>query len=213
METLGKNLRGFQNVMKNKPEWLIPMAVVVLILLGLTALIYALYLMPPTQLSEHTQLYKYKVIKNHWWRDDTGLVEHFPPKLPDDASDIHLYYCSPELMAPGYFQLRVDYSDKQKIQTLYDTFYKERLCLYQKGKGFYDQKDPEAYFDVPDNCINYFLSDDKMYHSVEYPPGLTIIFLKVFEAGKYGNRWNHGDLAGVAINQNTGTLVYFAKIW
>jgi hypothetical protein len=199
-----------QNAMKNKPKWIILCTILVLII---SALLYAYFIVPPIFPSTHTELYKYKIIKNHWWQGSIGFVEHFPQKLPDDASAIHLYYEPPFLMGAGCFQLKIEYSDSQKIQQLYNKFYEERLCLYQKEKGFYDPKDPKAFFDLPDVFIHYYLSDDKMYDSAKYPSNFTIIFLKMNEAGGTGFRWNHGDISGVAINANDNTIVYFAEIW
>ncbi len=146
---------------------------------------------------------KYVDLYEKW--KDSGLLNHFPKRIPQKSHNVKLSALPKFLQGGGHFQIRYNLPKKDlnqlmdRYQTMAKAFYdggdKYKLINSNKGGGL-----PGTSF--------YTSGDDKIY---EFPEDYRIF---IIDAKPYReNNWNHGNSYGAVISIEKQEIIYYAESW
>lgn len=128
----------------------------------------------------------------------TDVDQHFPRKIPKDATNISFYYLPKFLMGDGHIQLRLK-RPSEEIKKLYQEFSSKKIKSFTGSDA--DKRDELylAFHTSGSKDINKFPSDYEIMLLGEYS-----------DQGKHGG---HGDQYGVAISLEKSEIVYWLDMW
>jgi hypothetical protein len=157
-----------------------------------------------------TDVARYSEIRDDDWHNGP-LVQHFPDKIPADATDVHVLYSLPFMQKGAYFQLRFKLPPQQIADLLAE--YNARATWKYEGCAYSDQ----GCYIIGENDppLPYFYLDDGP-EGVVRPLNYTTFVLGAQLRG--GSEppdfpWNHGHTYGIAVNSSTSEVLYWAEAW
>ncbi len=131
-------------------------------------------------------------------------AQHFPHKIPTEATDIHLDYQPRVLQGGMHFQLRLRLPSDY-IDTLYAQFSIRATHTFKGG-------DSNIHTNLSD-CVpttNFYTSDTETH---SFPPTYELFVLDAQPTGRPEFVWNHGYSYGVALDRQTSYIVYWSECW
>jgi hypothetical protein len=141
--------------------------------------------------------------------EDSPLVQHFPPAIPADATNVRLDYL-PRLMQGGmHFQLRLTLPPHQ-IDELYQHFQLQATHHFAGGHTTIHQALPDG---IP--TTEFYTSEANTGSTGlrAFPATYEVLVLNAEPGGSAEYIWNHGHSYGVAIDRTTSTIVYWTEYW
>ena len=146
----------------------------------------------------------YQDIRHHTWSNQ-ALINHFPAIIPTEAKDTRVifYPGSPEY--GRIFQLRMKLPEKQ---------IKKALNKYRNtAKHKFQGGDTNDHANQENGVPTTFLYTSDL-QAESFPSTYEILVLNANNRGTSDDfSWNHGDSYGVAINNTTSEIVYWAEEW
>jgi hypothetical protein len=146
----------------------------------------------------------YQEIRHNTWSNQTQ-INHFPAIIPSEAKDARVifYPGSPEY--GRVFQLRM----KLPKQQINKALIRYRDIAKYKFKGGDTNDHANQKNGVP---TTFLYSSDLQAET--FPTTYEILVLNANNRGTSDDfSWNHGDSYGVAINNTTSEIVYWAEEW
>lgn len=146
----------------------------------------------------------YQEIRHNTWSNQTQ-INHFPAIIPSVAKDVRVifYPGSPEY--GRIFQLRMKLS-KQQIKKALNKYRNIAKHQYQGG-------DTNDHANQENGVPTTFLYTSDL-QAESFPSTYEILVLNANNRGTSDDfSWNHGDSYGVAINNTTLEIVYWAEEW
>ncbi|WGV28195.1 hypothetical protein [Halotia branconii] len=146
---------------------------------------------------------RYSEIRHQLWSNN-DQIKYFPDQIPTDTKSVRIAYSPGFLQGGSYFQVRLKQSP-QKIQKLLSQYRNIALHTYRGGST-------NDHVNLPNGVpTTFFYTSDSPTES--FPPGYEILVLDAQDRGTPGFKWNHGNSHGVAINNLTSEIVYWAEQW
>lgn len=148
-----------------------------------------------------TDVSRYTEIRSGW---TGGLADHFPVKIPSEATDVRLSFYPGFLQGGAHFQVRMTLPPEMVAAIEKDVSSRatHRFC----GGGGMSQHENEPN-GVP---TTFYYTSGTTEHA--FPDSFLIYVLKATDAG-VGFAWNRGSNAGIAISKITNTVVYWCESW
>lgn len=139
-----------------------------------------------------TDLSQYSEIRNG---HNQGLIKHFPEQIPKSAAKVSFFYSPPFLQKGLVIQLRLKLpiNEIRRLQIEYD----ELISRKGNRKTYLTSSYPLGVYtkDKPEGEM--------------LPQGYKIVVLEA----ETKNQGNHGHAYGVAINDSTSEILYWAEAW
>jgi hypothetical protein len=146
----------------------------------------------------------YQKILSEKWSYKAG-IQHFPQKIPVDAVDTKFVYSSGSLEGANFLQLRIK-QPLTKIKKLHSKYLALAKYKYQGGNT-------NDHINLPNGVPTTFFYTSGEESILDFPNSYQILVLGVQNRGREGFKWNHGDSYGVAIDDATSEIVYWAESW
>ncbi len=178
--------------MKSKKSYIL----VILIMLITLCILYTLYKIRTTEPNwVINDIIQYPEIRGQWYNET--LFGHFPTEIPSSATEVYMMYSPPYMQKGLLFQLWLKLPEKE-IETL-QTKYNE-IASQNDGVTTWSNRNHPALmiFKTKDNPDGERL-----------PKGTKIIVL----GSDSKDEGNHGHTYGVAINDSTSEIFYWAEAW
>lgn len=141
----------------------------------------------------------YLSVMSEYWKN-SSLTTHFPPKIPNDATNVKFSFLPGFLQGGSHIQLSYKLQPG-KIEELYSTFLKKKVKSFRGGnKSIHiNQKDgaPTTYYRTSEDAAQTFPYDFE---------------IMTFDRKKYKS-YNHASCHGVAISKKRNIIVYWAEDW
>ncbi|MCJ8279171.1 MAG: hypothetical protein MJK14_04335 [Rivularia sp. ALOHA_DT_140] len=145
----------------------------------------------------------YQEIRNKNWSNQ-ALIKHFPAIIPSFAKDARVIYYPGSPEYGRIFQLRMKLPEEQINQALFK--YRDiAKYKYQGGDANYHMNQENGVH------TTFLYSSDLEAES--FPSTYEILVLNANNRGTSDFSWNHGDSYGVAINNTTSEIIYWAEEW
>lgn len=135
-----------------------------------------------------------------------GSVMRYFPKNIDDSARFRLSHQPKFLQGGGHFHLE-EQMTLEGVAELYGRMMKEALAYKDTGKAGIISLKAEVDVDTPG--ISYHTSDTEY----RLPKGFRIFYTHAKPYRDDGFKWNHGSIAGIAINKDDGRAIYFVASW
>jgi hypothetical protein len=141
---------------------------------------------------------------------NSRLVKHFPDKIPQEATNVRLFFLPGFMQGGTIFQLRMKLPP-EKIKSWQSQFRKTAKRKYISGGKDNSPKEETS----PDGVnvtfeYNFYTNDSG--DSSPFPPSYEILVL-ADTRGAPEYDWNHPELYGVAIDISASEIVYWAEDW
>ncbi len=136
----------------------------------------------------------------------SGLVIHFPSKIPPQAQKVRLAAYPGFLQAGAYIQLRMQLPSSE-IKAIEDDLKKKTSHIYAGG-GFFDHYNEDQKNNWP--TTTFHTSDDPK-HTTGFPSHYTLYALTAKDHS--GGAWNHGETTGAAVSSEDNEGIYWAESW
>ena len=155
------------------------------------------------QLRTITDVSRYDDLRRHW---DPSFVDHFPRRIPVNATKQSLSFFPGFLQGGAHLQLRVELLPADVAR---EEVRVSQLAIYvhQSGERTYPDSYDDAMRNVP---LPPFHTGDKK-PSAGFPADYILYFLTAHPGESAP--WNHGQTAGVAVSRQFSELVYWAESW
>jgi hypothetical protein len=155
------------------------------------------------QLRVVTDVSRYDDLIRRW---EPSLVEHFPSRIPINATKQSLSFFPGLWQGGAHFQLRTelppaDVADEEARLSKIAT----HVC--QRGECTYPDSSDDVMRNVP---LPPFHTGDKN-PSAGFPADYVLYYL-IAQPGESAP-WNHGQTTGVAVSRQSSELVYWAENW
>lgn len=160
----------------------------------------AALVLPP---SVTTDVGEYRGVLKQW--SASGLVGHFPPAVPPQASGVRFSSFPGFLQGGGHIQLRVrlPIDEVRRIEARL----RQAASHAYAGGGKYDHYDGDQETVLP--TTSFHTADDPAERHA-FPGHYT---LYVLHAEDHGGEWNHGETRGTAVSSVANEVVYWAESW
>lgn len=155
-----------------------------------------------------TDINNYSKILAEWKR--SGLIDHFPEAIPEDATDV-LFSASPAILQGGaWIQVRIRLS-AQETRKIYDNAKKI-------SRQHHDGGNSSSYMSGTPGSVENRLASTYFYTSGSkddsFPPDYRVFIFDARSSKQNSNPdWNHGTSRGVAISLERNEVVYWAESW
>lgn len=134
-----------------------------------------------------------------------SVIDFFPPKIPEEAEEVKLSEHDAFLQGGGSFYLMTRYKKKDFFSAL------EKI---EKKKNKLNVTITESGDKIQDG---YYIATNFLeeFHITRKNPfwEYYIFQNKKEEKYEYDNPWNHGQIAGIAVNKKTQIIVYYYENW
>jgi hypothetical protein len=135
--------------------------------------------------------------------DNEKLVTHFPPHIPNDATQVTFYYSPPFLQGGSLLKLHCKLPSPQVDAVLQE--YLPAAREIRSGTGDVLESSEPGY--VP--TVLFFYEEDS--EIVPVPEDFLVLILDAepYEPGD----WNHGYIYGVAVSTERQEVIYWTERW
>ena len=135
---------------------------------------------------------------------DSGLTQHFPSSIPENATDVKFEYLPKFLQGGGYIQLRV----KLPLSEIEDLLTKYRSRAKYKFIGGDRSDHANEPGGVPTTNFHTGGADDR-----SFPNTYETLVLNAQPGDTPDFEWNHGYSYGVVISTENSEIIYWAEYW
>lgn len=151
--------------------------------------------------TEITNIKKYEEIVHEYKNNNFELLKYFPDKIDVYKNKYKFSYIPQFLQWGGHIQLRI-FSNKQDIEDLYSSIYKNKLVSYFWW-------DSNEHINLKDGIptTNFYTNTSNSKFSKDYE--IVILFAKPYKK----NDWNHWDTSWVILNKDKMEVIYWAEFW
>ncbi|HEC35297.1 MAG TPA: hypothetical protein ENI39_02040 [Anaerolineae bacterium] len=179
--------------------WLFGVLVAMLLCIGCVAL----YMVRAGQQlpGQVTEVERYEEILEGF--EGSPWVEHFPERIPPEATDVRLDYLPRLMQGGGHFQLRMRLPREEVGALVVE--YRGRAEYRFEGGDWNEHVNVAG--GVPTTF--YYTSENG---EMEFPSTYEVLVLGVGSA-EGGYEWNHGYSYGVAIDEGESVVVYWVEYW
>ena len=152
---------------------------------------------------ETTDLHQYESLVSE---SSSTVIGHFPQSIENEPSRYKLSHQPGFLQGGGHFHLE-EQLDSEKVLELHQQMMDEALAYRDVGKPTIISLKTELDPDTP--RVSYHTSDTQF----SLPKGFRIFYLHAKPYRDEGFKWNHGSIAGIAINTDNCRAIYFVESW
>ena len=138
-----------------------------------------------------TEVSEYQTLLDQW--RPLGVVDHFPPAIPPDATDVRLSAFPGFLQGGAWFQVQMTLPPG-RVEAVEREYQGQSIA----GRESFNRVILPSFRTVDDG------------ETLEFPGGYRMIVLNAEEEGV---SWHHGRSAGVAISRERDEVVYWAEDW
>lgn len=156
---------------------------------------------PPTVTTDVSQ---YGAILGQW--QPRHLIAHFPPTLPQNASNLRLSHFPGFLQGGAHFQVRMQLPPAE-IAAIEAQISQAATHQYQGG-SFYAHYNEDQQNNVP---TAGFHTADAASGAHAFPQHYTLYVLHAQDSA--AGSWNHGETSGVGISTQSNEVIYWAESW
>ncbi|MBV6623692.1 MAG: hypothetical protein KI793_12280 [Rivularia sp. (in: Bacteria)] len=145
----------------------------------------------------------YQDIRQQTW-SNKAQINHFPAVIPTEAKDARVLFYPGSLEYGKIFQLRMKLPQQQITKALNEY---RSIAKYKYQGG-----DTNDHANQKNGVPTTFLYTSDL-QAQSFPSTYEILVLNANNRGSSDFPWNHGDSYGVAINNTTSEIVYWAEEW
>ncbi len=151
-----------------------------------------------------TNASSYQDIRHNTWSNQTQ-INHFPAIIPSEAKDARVVFYPGSPDYGRIFQLRMKLPEQQ---------IKKALNKYRNiAKYKFQGGDTNDHANQKNGVPTTFLYTSDL-QAASFPSSYEILVLNANNRGTSDDfSWNHGDSYGVAINNKTSEIIYWAEEW
>jgi hypothetical protein len=135
---------------------------------------------------------------------DSDLVRHFPPTIPNNATNSEFVYFGGFMQGGAFIQLRLQLPPGEVAKLLQE--------YHSKAKYQFIGGDTSAHANEPKGVpTTYFYTsgtDDR-----SFPNNYETLVLDAQPGGAPDSEWNHGYSYGVVISLEHSEIIYWAEDW
>ena len=148
---------------------------------------------------------KYESVLATW--KQRGLVDHFPSRVPDSASEVRFSALEGFLQGGGHIQIRF-----KLPQARIESYYEDASS---KAKQFQDGGDAVTLVNSSDDGLwsTNPHTLDKSYSKFTDDYRIFIYDAVPYQQDEEYKNWNHGASKGVVISLKRSEVIYYAEDW
>jgi hypothetical protein len=135
---------------------------------------------------------------------DSELIRHFPPTVPDNATNVKFAYFGGFMQSGAYIQLRLQLP-QDEIAKLSKEYHSKAKYMFIGGNKSDHANKPDG---VP--TTNFYTGDTE---DGSFPENYETLVLNAKPEGTSDFKWNHGQSYGVVISLENSEIIYWAEDW